>query len=121
MAYRCENCKKGRDYGHAVSHAKNRTFRLFKPNLQTLPVLLNNRKSKVRLCMSCLKRLKKDGRIGRFFKFTFRTRSEKPPQKSKAEKTVLKEEKPLKAEKTKKTVKVNKGMDVSSIVGSRKG
>lgn len=119
MANRCENCNKGQEYGHAVSHAKNRTFRLFKPNLQKCPVLIDNRKNSVKLCMSCLKRLKKDGRIGKFFKYTFRTKSEKPPKVEKAKKIILKEEKPVKAEKTKKTSKAKKEMDISSIVGSK--
>lgn len=66
MAAKCENCKKGGEWGHMVSHAKNRLNRLFKPNLQSLKVLSGDAVLKVTLCTSCIKRLKKDGRIGRF-------------------------------------------------------
>jgi len=119
MANRCENCNKGQDYGHAVSHAKNRTFRLFQPNLQKLPVFIENKKNSAKLCMSCLKRLKKDGHIGKFFKYTFKAKSKKPPKIQKARKVSLKEEKPIKAQKTKKSPKAKKEMDISSIVGSK--
>lgn len=48
---KCENCGKGVMYGHNVSHAKNRTRRLFKPNLQKFKGM--------RLCVKCLRKLKK--------------------------------------------------------------
>ena len=49
-----------------VSHAKNRVGRLFRPNLQKLKVFKNGLLIRVKLCTSCIKRLKKDGRIGIF-------------------------------------------------------
>lgn len=71
MALVCDNCRRGIMYGHAVSHAKNRTRRIFKPNLQKLKVLRNGIIVRVKLCTSCIQRLKKDGRIGtyRFVKY----------------------------------------------------
>lgn len=66
MAFKCDFCRKGIQYGHAVSHAKNRVRRIFKPNLQKLKVMLNGVVVRVKFCTSCIKRLKKDGRLGMF-------------------------------------------------------
>ncbi|OGG27104.1 50S ribosomal protein L28 [Candidatus Gottesmanbacteria bacterium RIFCSPLOWO2_01_FULL_39_12b] len=66
MSLICEHCHKGVGYGHAVSHAKNRTRRLFKPNLQKIKGLKSGVYQRVKLCTSCIKRLKKDGRLGVF-------------------------------------------------------
>lgn len=65
MAQVCQHCHKGVGYGHAVSHAKNRVRRLFKPNLQKLKVWKNDIFQRVKLCTSCIKRLRKDGKLGR--------------------------------------------------------
>jgi large subunit ribosomal protein L28 len=54
----CFNCKKGVLYGHEVSHAKNRTKRLFKPNLHTARVKIGLAMKKVNLCTKCLRKLK---------------------------------------------------------------
>lgn len=67
MAARCDNCNKGRDVGHNVSHAKNRTRRLFRPNLQKLRVLKDGISLRVKFCTSCIQRLKKDGHVGVFY------------------------------------------------------
>ena len=61
MAYKCAICGKGVMYGHNVSHAKNRTRRRFRPNLRYGNIRLNGESTRVRLCMKCLKRAKKDG------------------------------------------------------------
>lgn len=47
---KCENCGKGIMYGHNVSHAKNRTRRIFKPNLHSFKGM--------RLCTKCLRKIK---------------------------------------------------------------
>lgn len=73
MAYTCEYCHKGRVYGHAVSHAKNRVRRAFLPNLQRLKVLKNGIILRVRWCTSCIKRLKKDGKMGPYLLKKFQT------------------------------------------------
>ncbi len=62
MAYKCEICKKSIVHGHWVSHAKNRTSRLFYPNLRHATILIGNTVTKVKLCLKCLKRAKLDGR-----------------------------------------------------------
>ncbi len=58
MAAVCFNCNKGIMYGHNVSHAKNRTRRIFKPNLHSAKVLINGGYKKVRLCTKCQRMLK---------------------------------------------------------------
>ena len=40
MAKRCEVCGKGPQFGNNVSHANNRTPRVFNPNLQSIRVKL---------------------------------------------------------------------------------
>lgn len=56
---KCANCGKGILYGHNVSHAKNRTKRLFKPNLHSGRVMFEGKLQRVRLCVKCLRMLKK--------------------------------------------------------------
>ncbi|MDP2585403.1 MAG: 50S ribosomal protein L28 [Candidatus Levybacteria bacterium] len=57
---KCANCGKGVMYGHKVSHAKNRTKRVFAPNLHTMRVTVNGTTKKVRLCVKCLRTAKKE-------------------------------------------------------------
>ena len=59
---KCENCGKGVMYGHNVSHAKNRTKRLFKPNLHAARVMIDGMVRRVKLCTKCLRRLKKQSK-----------------------------------------------------------
>ena len=66
MARICDNCRRGIAYGQAVSHAKNRVKRLFKPNLQKLKVLDDGDVRHVKFCTSCIQRLKRDSRLGPF-------------------------------------------------------
>lgn len=61
MANVCAACGKGRDVGHNVSHAKNRTQRIRKPNLHTHNLKVGEGSSlKVKLCTKCLRLVKKD-------------------------------------------------------------
>jgi len=60
MAFKCDNCGKGVMYGHNVSHAKNRTRRLFKPNLHFARVIIEGRMKRLRLCVKCLRMIKKE-------------------------------------------------------------
>lgn len=66
MAYKCELCGKGVQYGHNVSHSKRRTRKIFKPNLHWARVLVGGSASSVgkqrkrmRLCTKCLRSVKK--------------------------------------------------------------
>ena len=55
MAKRCAICGKAPQYGHNVSHAKNRTNRRFLPNLQTGWVTVGNQRVRARVCTRCLR------------------------------------------------------------------
>ena len=56
---KCDNCGKGIMIGHNVSHAKNRTRRIFKPNLHTAKLKIGGMTKTYRLCTKCLRSLKK--------------------------------------------------------------
>jgi len=55
MAKRCEICGKEPQYGHHVSHAKNRVNRRFMPNLQMGRVTVGGRTVRARVCTRCLR------------------------------------------------------------------
>lgn len=56
---KCANCGKGVMYGHNMSHAKNRTNRIFAPNLHPARVMIDGVMKRVRLCVKCLRMMKK--------------------------------------------------------------
>ena len=58
MAMKCSNCLKGILYGHNVSHAKNRTNRVFKPNLHSVRVKVGPNMVRMKLCTKCLRTYK---------------------------------------------------------------
>ena len=51
---RCYACGKGVAFGNNVSHANNKTRRTWKPNLQTVRVLIDGKIEKVKVCTRCL-------------------------------------------------------------------
>ncbi|MFN8062081.1 MAG: 50S ribosomal protein L28 [Vicinamibacterales bacterium] len=55
MAYRCEICGKGPQYGRNVSHAHNVTPRRFNPNLRTVRAMVNGGSKRLRVCTRCLR------------------------------------------------------------------
>ena len=55
---RCYNCGKGIMVGHNVSHAKNRTRKIFKPNLHSARIKVDGTSMKVKLCTKCLRQIK---------------------------------------------------------------
>lgn len=74
MSYICDNCGKKAAMGRSDRHRRGvagkrwkkraqETARLFKPNLQKVSFMENGKRVSMRLCASCLKRFKKDGRI----------------------------------------------------------
>lgn len=71
MALVCENCGRGIAYGHAVSHAKNRVRRIFKPNIQKLRVMREGYQARVKLCTRCIQKMKKVGHIGIYKYITY--------------------------------------------------
>lgn len=55
MAFACEICGKNRQVGNNVSHANNRTKRVFRPNLQPVKALVNGAAKRIRVCTRCLR------------------------------------------------------------------
>ncbi|MDE0145637.1 MAG: 50S ribosomal protein L28 [Nitrospira sp.] len=55
MAFSCVVCGKKRMSGNNVSHANNKTKRVFRPNLQTVRALLNGTAQRIRVCTRCLR------------------------------------------------------------------
>ncbi|MCJ7792692.1 MAG: 50S ribosomal protein L28, partial [Candidatus Marinimicrobia bacterium] len=120
--YKCDYCKKGRGYGHMVSHAKNRLRRFFLPNLQKLKVLRSGISVQVRFCTRCIKKLKRDGRMGNFQLKKYI----EPAAKTVTEvgKTVKVEIKALKTDDTLKKTKKEKEaakatLNIDAIVGKK--
>ncbi|MCL4338914.1 50S ribosomal protein L28 [Patescibacteria group bacterium] len=109
---KCQNCHKGIAIGHAVSHAKNRIRRIFKPNLQKLKVLRNGVAVKVILCTSCIKRLRKDGKIGAYFIW-------KPQLVKETVKAAKRTKIEAPAEKKVKEEKASQSLNIESIVGKK--
>jgi large subunit ribosomal protein L28 len=50
----CYVCKKGVAFGNNVSHANNRTRRVWKPNLQVARILIDGKITKIKVCTRCL-------------------------------------------------------------------
>jgi large subunit ribosomal protein L28 len=50
----CFCCGKGVAFGNNVSHANNKTRRVWKPNLQVVRVVIDGRITKVKVCTRCL-------------------------------------------------------------------
>jgi len=60
---KCFNCGKGVMYGHNVSHAKNRTRKIFKPNLHSAKIMVGGVNKRVKLCTKCLRSLRKSPHV----------------------------------------------------------
>ena len=56
---KCANCGKAPVFWNKVSHAKNRTSRQFRPNLQKVSVLVNGKLVQQTLCAKCIKGMSK--------------------------------------------------------------
>ncbi|HLG21560.1 MAG TPA: 50S ribosomal protein L28 [Candidatus Manganitrophaceae bacterium] len=55
MAKICEICGKRRQVGNSVSHANNKTKRVFQPNLQNIRALIGKTIRRIRVCAACIK------------------------------------------------------------------
>jgi large subunit ribosomal protein L28 len=55
MSRVCEICGKGPSYGHNVSHANNKTRRVWYPNLQRVRVLRDKNVVRMRICTRCIR------------------------------------------------------------------
>ena len=51
---RCYVCERGVSFGNNVSHANNKTRRVWKPNLQVVRIVLDGTITKVKVCTRCL-------------------------------------------------------------------
>jgi large subunit ribosomal protein L28 len=60
---KCDSCRKGIMYGHNVSHAKNRTRKIFKPNLHNAKLVINGVSKTLKLCTKCLRIFKGSKKI----------------------------------------------------------
>ncbi len=56
MARVCDVCGKGKQIGHSVSHANNKTKKEWLPNLQTVTVVKGGVAKKAKLCTKCIKK-----------------------------------------------------------------
>jgi len=55
VAFACDVCGKRHQSGHNVSHANNKTKRVFNPNLQTVRALIEGTPKRIRVCTRCLR------------------------------------------------------------------
>ncbi|VAX32421.1 LSU ribosomal protein L28p @ LSU ribosomal protein L28p, zinc-dependent [hydrothermal vent metagenome] len=55
MARVCDLCGKRRQAGNNVSHAHNKTKRVFRPNLQNVRALIGKTIKKIRACTRCIR------------------------------------------------------------------
>ena len=55
MSRKCEICGKGPAVGNNVSHAKNRTKRVLRPNLAVVRAKTPGGTKKVKVCTRCLR------------------------------------------------------------------
>jgi len=51
----CAVCGKTQQHGHNVSHANNKTNRVFKPNLQSISIITDGSKKRALVCTRCIR------------------------------------------------------------------
>ena len=59
MAYACNICGKGKQFGHNVSHSQRKTQKIWHPNLQIKTLTIGTDSIRVKVCTSCLRTLEK--------------------------------------------------------------
>ncbi|MFP4362357.1 MAG: 50S ribosomal protein L28 [Spirochaetia bacterium] len=55
MARRCEICGKGTVTGNHISHAHNKTKRVWKPNILRVKANVDGSVKRMKVCTSCLR------------------------------------------------------------------
>jgi large subunit ribosomal protein L28 len=55
MSRKCEICGKGPQIGHNVSHAHNKTRKIWLPNLQQVRVASTQGARRITVCTQCIK------------------------------------------------------------------
>lgn len=124
MSYICDYCGKARIIGSNVSHAKNRTRRLFLPNLQKLKVSYKGQKKALKFCSKCIKTLHKDTKLGPYSVISYKKKEEKIKVKPALKSFHKKVEKVEKVEEVVKKVdekreKVKEKIKIEDIVGKQ--
>jgi large subunit ribosomal protein L28 len=56
MSRICDLCGKGKQIGHNVSHANNKTKKEWLPNLQTVKIVQDGTTKKAKICAKCIKK-----------------------------------------------------------------
>ncbi len=59
MAYACDICNKGKQYGHNVPFSQKKTNKVWKPNLQRQRLSIGGTRVQVKICTSCIRTLAK--------------------------------------------------------------
>ena len=59
MAYACDICSKGKQFGNNVPFSQKKTRKVWKPNLQRHTLNLGTGNVQVKICTSCIRTLKK--------------------------------------------------------------
>ena len=52
---KCAICGKGPSFGNNVSHANNRTVKVWRPNIQRVKTVRNGTVQHIRVCTACIK------------------------------------------------------------------
>lgn len=52
---KCAICGKGPNFGHNVSHANNKTRKVWKPNVQRVRAVRNGTVRHIKACTQCIK------------------------------------------------------------------
>ena len=55
MARKCDICGKGTVSGNNVSHAHNKTRRVWKPNLIKMQAMIEGKRQTIKICTRCLR------------------------------------------------------------------
>ncbi|MGH9894355.1 MAG: 50S ribosomal protein L28 [bacterium] len=55
MARICFICGKRRSVGHSVSHANNKSKRVWEPNLQKVKAIIDGTVRSIRVCTRCIR------------------------------------------------------------------
>lgn len=55
MSRICEICGKGPSFGNNVSHAHNKTSKVWRPNLQKIKAVRNGTVRSIKVCTRCIR------------------------------------------------------------------
>jgi large subunit ribosomal protein L28 len=55
MARKCDICGKGNQYGHNVSHANNKTAKVWRANIHRVKAVVKGSVTHLRACTRCIR------------------------------------------------------------------